>query len=537
MEFFGNVNTDENSKWLIWKVSPEGTYLAVMPEFIPSNWNIKEIKKTLLKNKVLNFDIAKIEEVIKNASGKVEKIGPPFELFEEGKRKYLHLQVTPMQVRFSIEPAILKTDYMISEADVLFVLAEKAVTYGIDYDIIKKAVSRGIYGQEFIIAAATPPIAGEDAVITEVLPIDPDAKPYVKEDGTVDYRKLDNIKQIKQGEVICTRKPPTPGTPGVNVYGTTLSPAPGEDYALPTGINTKVIDNETKLVSAINGFVYRQERDICVGNVYVVEGDVDFKTGNIEYSGDVVVRGNVNSDFSVTADGNISIEGFVEAANITSKKGSVFLKGSVFGQNKANIVAEKNVIADNIQDSKIKVGKVFKAWRRVYGCYIEAETLEMPMDAQIISSSVYFKGYVRCGKIGGKVESISEFVYVNDEKKQFKEELQSSNELLKKLSDAMKALQSKLQSMPFTTPELKNHKQLLESQLSSCASSKEQLTSRREKLLNLIELMPDKDALISAYLIYPVLKVSIFGLNTEYKQDFSNLTISWRNGAIKMESM
>ncbi|MDR2554724.1 MAG: FapA family protein [Fibromonadaceae bacterium] len=537
MKLFDNANMDESLKWLIWKISPEGTYLAVLPEFIPENWDIKEIKKTLLKNKILNFDIAKIEAVIKDASGQVEKIGPPFELFEENKRRYLHLQVTPMQVRFSIDPSILKTDYMVTEADVLFSLAEKGVVHGIDYDTVKKAVSRGIYGQEFIIASATPPIAGEDAVITEVLSIDPDVKPYVKEDGTVDYRKLDNIKQIKQGEVICTRTPPTPGTPGVSVYGTTLSPTPGEDYALPTGVNTKAIDNETKLIATTDGFLYRQDRDICVGNVYVVQGDVDFKTGNIEYSGDVVVRGNVNADFSVTADGNISIEGFVEAANITSKKGSIFLKGSVFGQNKANIVAEKNITADNIQDSKIKVGKIFKAWKRVYGCYIEAENLEMPLDSQIISSSVYFKGHVRCGRIGGKVESVSEFVYVNDEKKQFKEELQSSNELLKKLDDAINALQSKLLATPSTTPELKNQRQLLESQLASCNTSKEQLTSRREKLLNLIELMPDKDALISAYTIYPVLKVSIFGLNKEYKQDLSNLAISWRGGTIKMESI
>jgi uncharacterized protein (DUF342 family) len=533
MELFDNADM----KWLIWKISPESTYLAVAPELIPENWDINEIKNTLLKNKILNFDIAKIEAVVKNASGKVEKIGPAFELFEENKRRYLHLQVTPMQVRFSIDSAILKTDYIIKEADILFILAEKAVVYGIDYDTIRKAISRGIYGQEFIIASATPPIAGKDAVINEVLSIDPDIKPFVKEDGTADYRKLDNIKQIKQGEVICTRTPPTHGTPGISVFGTPLSPTPGEDYALPTGINTKTIDSETKLIAAIDGFLYRQERDICVGNVYIVKGDVDFKTGNIQYSGDVVVRGNVNADFSVTADGNISIEGFVEAANIISKKGSIFLKGSVFGQNKANIIAEKNITADNIQDSKIKVGKIFKVWKRVCGCYIETENLEMPIDAQIISSSVFFKGYARCGRIGGKVESVNEFVYVNDEKKQFKEELQSSNELLKKLDGAINALQSKLLSTPSTTPELKNQKQLFESQLSSCVSNREQLTARREKLLKLIELMPDKDALISAYLLYPALKVSIFGLSKEYKKDLSNLTISWRNGAIKMESM
>jgi len=526
-----------NMKWLIWKVSPEGTYLVAVPELIPKNWNIDEIKNSMLKNKILNFDIAKIEAVIKNASGLVEKIGPAFELFNENKRNYLHLQVTPMQVSFSIDSAILKTELVITEADILFLLAEKAVVHGINYGLIREAVSSGrIYGQEFIIASATPPIAGEDAVISEVISIDPEAKPFVKEDGTVDYRKLDNIKQVKQGEVICTRIPPTPGTPGKSVFGTTLSPTPGEDYALPAGTNTQTIDSETKLIASINGFLYRQEHNICVGNIYVVNGDVDFKTGNIEYSGDVVVKGNVNADFSVTADGNISIEGFVEAANIVSKKGSIFLKGSVFGLNKANIIAEKNVTADNIQDSKIRVGKIFKVLRRICGCQVETENFEMSIDAQIISSSVFFRGYAKCGRIGGKVESVNEFVYVNDEKRQFKEELQNTNELLKKLSDTINILQTKLPFAVPKTPELKNQKQLLESQLSSYISNREQLTSKREKLLKLIECMPDKDALISAYMLYPVLKVSIFGLSNEYKRDLSNLTISWKNGAIKMES-
>jgi len=111
MEFINNVNMD-SLKWLIWKISPEGTYLTVMPELIPKNWNINEIKNTLLKNNILNFDIAKIETVIKNASGKEEKIGTPFEIFDENKREYLHIQVTPMQVRFSIDSAVLKTYHL-----------------------------------------------------------------------------------------------------------------------------------------------------------------------------------------------------------------------------------------------------------------------------------------------------------------------------------------------------------------------------------------------------------------------------------------
>jgi hypothetical protein len=84
---------------------------------------------------------------------------------------------------------------------------------------------------------------------------------------------------------------------------------------------------------------------------------------------------------------------------------------------------------------------------------------------------------------------------------------------------------------------LKNQKQLLTSQLSSCANNKEQSKAKREKLLKLIEFMPDKDALISTYLLYSALKVSIFGSSKEYKEDLSSLKISWKKGTIIMEPM
>ena len=135
MELPGSANINESDKWLSWRISPEGTFLTVVRELVPENPDIKEIKKTLLINKVVNFDIEKIENTIKEMSGKSERVGPPFELFEEGKRKYLHLQVTPMQARFSIDVGILQTNYNITPEDILFILAEKAVVYGINYDL------------------------------------------------------------------------------------------------------------------------------------------------------------------------------------------------------------------------------------------------------------------------------------------------------------------------------------------------------------------------------------------------------------------
>jgi len=538
MELSGSENINENHKWLSWRISPDGTFLTVVRELVPEMWDIKEIKKTLLMSKVVNFDIAKIESTIKAMSGNPERIGPPFELFEEGKRKYLHLQVTPMQARFSIDTGILQTNYNITQEDILFILAEKAVVYGIDYEMIKEILTMTAYGQEFIIASAKPPITGTDAIVTEIIPIDPDAKPFLNEDGTADYKKWDNIRQVEKDEIICTRIPPTPGIPGTSVFGLPLSPTPGEDIALPIGMNTKAIDNETKLVASINGFLYRQGRNICIGSIYIIKGDVNYKTGNIEYTGDVLIKGNVNTGFSVIADGNISIEGIVESAHIESKYGNIFLKNSVFGLNNASIIAHKNINAENIQDARIKAGQNLVVRGQIRSCQIETENLSMPRNGQIVNTNIAFSGHLICGNIGGKIESMNEFTLIENEREQYKEELAKQNEFIQKLDKAIEVLESKTTSIKTAeiTPEHEQQAKLINSQLTSCNNSRDQLIARRKRLLKLIETMPDREDLISAASISPILRISIFGSYTELKEELHELRVSWTNGSIKTES-
>jgi len=533
------TDIQESHKWLSWKVLQEGMYLEVIQEFMPQDRNAREIEKTLLKNGVINFNISRIEEVIKSASGETEFIGPPFEFFEKGKRIYLHLQATPIQARFSIDAGILTTEFKISVADIAFILAEKSVVYGIDYDTIEEIVSKEIYGQEFIIASAKPPVMGSDAIVTEIIPIDPDVKPFLDENGNVDYKKWDNIRQIKQGDIICTRVPPTPGIPGTSIYGQPLSPSPGEDIALPGGMNTKIIDDETKLVAAIDGFLYRYGRNICVGNVYIIEGDIDFKSGNIEYFGDVLVKGNVNTGFSVIADGNISIDGFVEAAHVESKKNSIFLKGSVFGLNKTTLIAEKNITAENIQDAVVNAGKNLTVRKHIRGCKIKTENLQMPSGGSLINCSVEFRGSVKCGLIGGKSESLNEFTLVENEREKYKEELLKVDEMLLKLDKAISTLQYRL-SIAKTQPkstETEEQIKLFSSQLSTCVYNKDEYTAKRKKLIRLIEIMPDRDDLLTVRRIAPVLKINIFGRSREFKQELSDLKISWKNGAIRMDAI
>ena len=41
-----------------------------------------------------------------------------------------------------------------------------------------------------------------------------DRKPTITDDGRVDFRNLDLIKNIKEGEILCSLEPPSKGIPG-----------------------------------------------------------------------------------------------------------------------------------------------------------------------------------------------------------------------------------------------------------------------------------------------------------------------------------
>jgi uncharacterized protein (DUF342 family) len=161
--------------------------------------------------------------------------------------------------------------------------------------------------------------------------------------------------------------------PGTSVFGKPLIPEAGEDMALPAGENIEVNGNETKMIAGRAGYLYRQNYLIHIGSLYRVRGDVCFKSGNIDYGGDVLIQGNVRSDFRVAADGNITVEGTVEAAEITSRNGSVIVQGSVFGKGKARITAAQNIVLDIAQDCFLFAGADVKVRGYLRGSHVEAK--------------------------------------------------------------------------------------------------------------------------------------------------------------------
>src|SRR5690606_15317621 len=89
---------------------------------------------------------------------------------------------------------------------------------------------------------------------------------------------------------------------------------------------------------------------------YVVPGDVDFSTGNIDFIGSVKVMGSVRNGFSVKAAGNVEIMGRLEGGFINTG-GNIVVKEGIVGQGKGNIKAGGSVYARFLENAQVEARK------------------------------------------------------------------------------------------------------------------------------------------------------------------------------------
>ncbi|MDE5831939.1 MAG: FapA family protein, partial [Desulfovibrio sp.] len=90
--------------------------------------------------------------------------------------------------------------------------------------------------------------------------------------------------------------------------------------ALPQGANTVVHpDHPDYLIADSRGYVFYNEGKITVKGLLNVRQNVDFRTGNIFFVGDMAVHGSVRSGFSAQAN-NLRVKGMVEGGIVRARR-------------------------------------------------------------------------------------------------------------------------------------------------------------------------------------------------------------------------
>ncbi|MDF2961008.1 MAG: hypothetical protein K0S39_2743 [Paenibacillus sp.] len=152
--------------------------------------------------------------------------------------------------------------------------------------------------------------------------------------GVVDYRNHLHIPSVKKGDIIAKKIPLTEGTVGYDIFGNIVKPQPPKDIII-------LAKDHVEISASGEVFALKEGRPRITGQkikcfdistAYIVSGDVDLKTGNIVFSGDVIVYGDVMDGMIIESLGNVYISGNVYKATVTAT-GSITIRGNILGSN------------------------------------------------------------------------------------------------------------------------------------------------------------------------------------------------------------
>lgn len=241
-----------------------------------------------------------------------------------------------------------------SKEEVINALTEKSIVYGINHELLNEIVNAKNPVENELIAKGEQPKPGVAAELVWQIEIDYSTKPTITDSDKADFKKLKLFERVQKGQTLVSKLPATAGSGGKNVLGEEVM-VDTEDVDFPAGKNTKISEDELTLFSTIDGYAYWENELLCIDNVYQIDGNVDYHTGNIRANGTVVINGDVRSGFRVEATETIIIKGNVEAASIYSQNGDIRIECGILGAGRAKILAGGNLYCGFIQDATISV--------------------------------------------------------------------------------------------------------------------------------------------------------------------------------------
>lgn len=230
----------------------------------------------------------------------------------------------------------------------------RGVKKGIDEDAISAFMSDKHYCTDYVLAKGLQPVQGKDAYIEYFFNTDPNLKPKLNEDGSVDFFSLSAISVVNAGDKLARLTREEPGEPGYNVVGDVIQPREVKKLMLKYGRNIQLSEDGLEISSMVSGHASLTEDKVFVSDVYEVS-DVDTATGNIDYAGNVCVLGNVRTGFCVRADGDVEVRGVVESCMIEAG-GNVTIARGMNGMSKGVIIAGGNVISKFLENTTVKAG-------------------------------------------------------------------------------------------------------------------------------------------------------------------------------------
>jgi uncharacterized protein (DUF342 family) len=252
---------------------------------------------------------------------------------------------------------------------------------------------------------------------------------------------------VSAGSAVARILEPTAGTPGCTVRGEPVPSTEGEriEVQLGDGVRTAREDDPEDMhdcvFASISGRIVYEGNKITVVDSYTVDGNVDTRTGNIDFIGSVEIKGDVTEGFSVKAGKGLKISGNVESSTIIAG-GSIEIKGGVFGKGLGVIECGGNLEARYLNECKVKCARNVAVKNEILESNIKALGFVDVSNGSILGGKITALGAIEAKLIGSEIGvktvlSSGKSYVSNDKVHLLKDELSDNEKQIAKINSKL----------------------------------------------------------------------------------------------------
>lgn len=433
---------------------------------------------------------------------------------------------------------ILRKGALVKEEDVMNYLHELGICNGIQKNIVRGMCRQRIYDYPYLIAFGTPQIDGDGPRVIERYPREHHID-YDIEDNNLNFRDLKYARNIQKNMIICDINVDYRGKEGLDIYNQVVKARMGavDNSPIKLGANTEITPDGKHIVASINGNLVwnKQEGVFEVQDTITVEGDVDKTIGDINFIGNLVIKGNVHDGFKLKTGGNLTVEGYVEYSNIECD-GDVEIKLGMIGNNNGTIDCKGNVKADFFENVVyVKSGKNIITNMSIASNLYAMDSIKIENDGLLIGGESIARNYIDCKETGTETHTptslIAGFYYPDYfqiiEKEAELEEKKSSYE---KHQLDIEFLEERKQSYKLTQEE----KDTLKADYVALDEINEEINALRDVILQLKDKYNPKCMVTITGTIYPLTKVMLVDKKYLYEHLESNHKLHLKDLKLKI---
>lgn len=270
------------------------------------------------------------------------------------KGTYLRVEKDTMSAWLYLMPPEEQQYY--SKADLMKFMEHRGIVKGFHSSNLSAIIKKQVYNREILVARGQESIEGKDGYFEYLFTPEEYAAPKIREDGSVDYTNMSGLQNVHKGDKVAIYHPAEQGTNGYTVYGAELKVKPAKE--LPPMRGKGILRENNEYFAQSDGKIEAKNGKIDIQQVHQIFGDVTLIIGKVEFFGDIIINGNVESGVTIRAGRNIEVHGTTGNASLFAG-GDVILSRGIQGGGK--ISARGSVFADFIENTTVEAGGVVQS--------------------------------------------------------------------------------------------------------------------------------------------------------------------------------